>query len=304
MLGKALRKELRDLDIHIYCYSDSFDWVNIERIKNQFKAAADAFFASIVPTDEWEVYWVAGAGSMGSNQSDLENEVFALDILLTLLGERLSACRAKGVIGFASSAGALYSGCTDFEVTEASIASSSIDYAKIKIMQEQMLENFASSNNEVKVLIARFSTLYGPGQALGKRQGLISHIARCALKHQIIEIFVPFDTSRDYLFIDDAARDFAASIKQLHEQDNRIMIKIIAAERSITIAEVVSTFNRLLKKNLRIVCNRNNLSNLYASRVAYRSIMPRTAGYIHHRTTLLEGVATLLQSERVNYIKN
>ena len=55
-------------------------------------------------------------------------------------------------------------------------------------------------------MIGRFSNLYGPGQNLGKLQGLISRLALSAVTRQPINIFVPLDTIRDYVYVDDAAQ--------------------------------------------------------------------------------------------------
>jgi UDP-glucose 4-epimerase len=302
MLGTALIRELRRLGANVYQYREPFDWKNPERIRAQFVQAVKEFLAGFSSGDRWEIYWAAGMGSMGSGKADLGSETAALGSFIASLRDQLPACKAVGVIGFSSSAGALYASCTDFEITEASVVSAANDYARTKLSQEQMLESFVSAVDGVQLLIARFSTLFGPGQAFDKRQGLLSHIARCALKHQPVEIFVPLDTSRDYLFVDDAARDFIASSRALCDHGSRLLVKIISAERSVTISEIVSTFNRLIKKRLRIVCNRNNLSDVYAPRVAYRSIFPLIAGAEFNRHTLLEGAAVLLHAERMAYI--
>jgi UDP-glucose 4-epimerase len=302
MLGAAITRELHRQGVIVYRYAESFDWRDLDRLRLQFGQAVKEFLAGLSGDDDWDIYWAAGVGSMGSTRTDLEGETAALEILLALLREQLSGRGTLGSIGFASSAGALYAGCADFEITEASPVTAVSDYARTKLLQEQMLEEFVSGVEGVKLLVARFSTLFGPGQSFGKRQGLLSHIARCALRHQPVEIFVPLDTSRDYLFADDAACDFIESSRALRDHDGRSLVKIIAAERSVTISEIVSTFNRLIKKRLRLVCNRNSISNLYAPRVAYRSMSPLANRSGFQRHTLLEGAAVLLRAERMAYI--
>lgn len=304
MLGAAITRELGQQGIDVYRYPESFDWRNTDRIRAQFRLALAEFLDGLSSGDRWEIYWAAGVGAMGSSKADLDGETAALDALLFLLGERLRVNKAPGSIGFASSAGALYSACPDFEITESSAVTALTDYAKAKLAQEQLLHDFVSSVAGVGLLVARFSTLYGPGQSFGKQQGLLSHIARCALRHRPVEIFVPLDTSRDYLFTDDAACDFIGSLRALDDHDGTSRVKIIAAERSVTISEVVATFNRLIKKRVRIVCNRNSMSSLYAPRVSYRSIYPLHADSGFRRHTLLEGAAILLRTERAAYISD
>lgn len=302
MLGCAVTRELCREGVEVYRYSNPFDWKNQQRLRAQFEAAILEFMTGLTASDAWEIYWAAGVGSMGSSRADLDGETAALEGFLASLKQRLAASGVPGVLGFASSAGALYAGSPDFEITEETPVTVANDYAAAKLGQERLLEAFASRQSPARVLIARFSTLYGPGQAQGKRQGLLSHIARCALRHQPVEIFVPLDTSRDYLFIDDAASDFIGSSQALRAGDERFQVRIIAAERSVTISEIVATFNRLNKRRLRVVCNRNNLSALYAPRVAYRSVSPLAVGRDIRRHTLLEGAAALLRAERMAYI--
>ena len=164
-----------------------------------------------------------------------------------------------------------------------------------------MLISFLLETSNVNLLVARFSTLYGPGQSTGKQQGLLSHIATCALKHQPVEIFVPLDTMRDYMFSDDAALAFINSLRVLSIDECKYRIKIIASERSATIAEIISTFNRLLQKRVLLVFNRTNLSALYTPRVSYRSIYP-IKNY-SKPYSLIEGIASLLLFERRVYFQ-
>lgn len=302
MLGGAVTRELcRDV-VQVYRYREPFDWRNPHLVRVQFEQAISEFLSGLMVGDSWEIYWAAGAGSMGSRCADLNGETDAFEFFLELLKKLIVQKGNIGVLGFASSAGALYAGSSDFEITEETPVSVINDYAAAKLEQEQLLRDFAFSQDKVTVLIARFSTLYGPGQAQGKRQGLLSHIARCALRHQPVEIFVPLDTSRDYLFIEDAACDFVGSAQALRARNERFQVRIVAAERSVTISEIVATFNRLNKRRLRVVCSRNNLSVLYAPRVAYRSVSPLTADREIRRHTLLEGAAAVLRAERMAYI--
>jgi UDP-glucose 4-epimerase len=301
MLGRALTRSLCDSTLEIYRYGDSFEWANPNNLTKQFEDAITEFFLELKKDDSWQIYWVGGVGSMGSSVNDLEVETATLENFLTLLRQAIDLSCIKGVFAFASSAGALYAGNTDFEVTESSPLAINNDYGFAKITQEKILQNLVSNQNVISVLIARFSTLYGPGQAYGKRQGLLSHIARCALRNQPVEIFVPLDTSRDYLFIDDAANKLISTVRALEASDKLFIIKIMAAEHSVTISEIIATFNRLNKKPLRVIHNRNKLSSLYAPRLAYRSVVMPNINLCFGQHTLLEGVSRLLQDERMLY---
>lgn len=301
MLGSAIQKQLEIQNVAVYRYQERFDWKNIERLGIQFRLALTEFASRLTSkNDRWEIYWAAGVGAMKSNSADLYNETVALENFLAFLKKKLIPLNYRGLIGFASSAGALYSSCSDYKITELSNVTPQTDYAKAKVTQEQMLISFLLETSNINLLVARFSTLYGPGQSTGKQQGLLSHIARCALKHQPVEIFVPLDTMRDYMFSDDAAIAFINSIRDLSIDECKYRIKIISSEQSVTIAEIISTFNRIMQKRMLLIFNRNNLSNLYVSRVCYRSIYSAKDRVKQH--SLLEGVAKLISIERREYI--
>jgi len=300
MLGGAISRGLQRQNVALFQPSEPFCWAELGRLRRQFHEAISAFISALAQGDQWEIYWAAGIGYMGSAKSILDRDVDVLRLFLIELRASLSDISNSGRFGFASSAGALYSGCKDFAITEASAVAPTTDYAYAKLSQEGELRAFALSSPFVSVLIARFSTLYGPGQSSGKPQGLLTHIARSILRQKPVEIFVPLDTSRDYLLSDDAANAFTSSLRTLSGPTGRIVMKIIASEQSVSISEILSLFRQLTKKPVRVYCNRNDMSGLYASRVSFRSMYPENRLSAH---TLLEGVSILFSAERMNYIK-
>jgi UDP-glucose 4-epimerase len=305
MLGSAINRQLEIQGIAVYRYSEKFDWTNIERLRIQFRIALEEFTDRLSSKDQWEIYWAAGVGAMNSKADELRSETLALEELLRLLQQKLLLLKFPGLVGFASSAGAFYSSCDDFKITELSSVTAQTDYAKAKLAQEHMLIRFLSKVNGVRLLLARFSTLYGPGQSFGKQQGLLSHIARCALRQQPIEIFVPLDTLRDYMFSDDAAINFIRSLRLLCIDNCKYRIEIIASEQSITISHIISTFSKLIQKHLRLIFSRNHLTNLYAARISYQSIYRHNADNSQRRQyTLAEGINSVLMAERIDYLNS
>lgn len=302
MLGSAISRRLERQDVNVYRYSKPFNWTNIENLCDQFCCALGEFSNRLTSQDKWEIYWACGIGAMGSSARDLQSDTIALEKFLLLLQEKLTILDIPGFIGFASSAGALYSYCKDFEITELSTVTSQTEYALAKLAQEQILQGFSLSAPKVTILVARFLTLYGPGQSPGKNQGLLSHIARSAIGNKSIEIFVPLDTLRDYMFSDDAALAFIHSLRVLLTYNCNYRVKIIASEQSITISQIISTFSRLMQKRVRFILNRNHLSNLYPSRICYRSIYSEHNDSALSQHTLTEGIGILLSAERAAYL--
>ncbi len=303
MLGSAIKRQLcTQQNIKVYKPTTQLNWTNPKILNTQLDSLLSEFMNNISPQDQWEIYWAAGIGAMGSNQNILESETVALDEFLKLLNKKQTVFCVPGFLGFASSAGALYSSNSDFYINEHSKLNIQTDYAKSKLAQEQLLYKFASNNPCVKILIARFSTIYGPGQSFHKRQGLLTHIARSTLKKEPVEIFVPLDTLRDYIFSDDAADIFIKTLRQLSDDISNYKIRIISSEQSVTISEIIATFHFLTKKRVLLTHKRNNLSNLYPEKICYKSIYP--IKYSSNRYSLLEGISKILSSERKVLLEN
>jgi UDP-glucose 4-epimerase len=105
----------------------------------------------------------------------------------------------------ASSAGGIYAGAPEVPLTERSPARPLSAYGEAKLRQEQALAHWAEGRPEVSTLVARIANLYGPGQRADKPQGLISQMSRCLIHRRPVHIYVPLDTVRDFVFVEDAA---------------------------------------------------------------------------------------------------
>lgn len=299
LLGSALLRELDHTGDRLFVPAERFRWGDEANLEIQFEKAAREF-ATLVGNDKsWQIFWAAGIGTMGSSRADLEPETRALSKLLGLLESEPNLISAESRFVLASSAGAIYANSKDEVVSEKSAISPTTVYAEAKLEQESLVSAFALDSGSVTALVARISTLYGPGQATGKQQGLLAHIARCILKHEAIHIYVPLDTIRDYISADDAARSMIATLKQLDGKPG-VFTKIIASEKPATIAEIISIFKRISRRNPRIVTSANRLSGVYTRRMVFRSNFAK----IHrqtNRTSLHIGIAQVMAAERSAY---
>lgn len=296
LLGAAVCRQLRRQGTALYSFAERLRWCDEATVAVQLAAAVRAFAERTAGEDRWEVYWAAGVGTMGSSTSDLAPETRTLQSLLRLI-ESTPVLRAKpGALAIASSAGAIYAGSSDEIITEGTTQVPTTPYAYEKLKQEEVVRTFVLACEPANALIARISTIYGPGQATGKQQGLLAHIARCIVRNQPIQIFVPFDTIRDYIAVDDAAEVMIAALRASSGQ-SRIQTKIVAAERPATIAEIVSIFKRVTRRAPRIVTSASKLSGLYSRRVQFKSVtLPECAP--RSKTSLLVGIAQLMAAER------
>lgn len=301
LLGQALVRFLRKNGAEVFVPPERLRWGDSSIVETQLRTFIESFACCISASDEWEIYWAAGVGTMNSKPDSLAVETEALGNFLRLLSGQSRLFRVGGSLGFASSAGAIYAAALDELITENSMAAPTTPYAYAKLEQEELIRTFTLSNRSVRTLIARISTLYGAGQSPEKQQGLLTHIARSILTQKAIQIYVPFDTIRDYINADDAASAFVHAVRA-SAVEGGVVIKIIASEKPTTIAEIISVFKRVSRRKPRVVTSASKLGAVYSRRVQYRSLVlrPEIAG---PSTSLLVGIALLFNAERENFVR-
>lgn len=302
LLGAALCRALRRNGTELFCPAERFCWEGGPELASQIAAAVQAFSSQVEAADRWEIYWAAGVGTMSSAQDALVPETRTLALVLQLLEADLRLMAADGAMAFTSSAGAIYAGSWDAIITENTVPTPTTAYAREKLRQEDLVSSFALARSRTTALIARISTVYGPGQAAGKQQGLLTHIARRILRNQPIQIYVPYDTIRDYIAADDAATAMVSALCKTSGKP-RVLIKIIASEHPATIAEIISIFKRIARRPPRIVTSASGLSGLYSRRVQFHSIaLPECAR--QPTKSLPLGIAQLMMAERAAFVQS
>ncbi len=310
LLGAALCRTLQGAGTALFAPAQRFAWHDAAVLGQQIGAAVAAFSADLGNADRWEVYWAAGVGTMSSPAEALTAETAALETLLRGLEADARLMARAGTVSLASSAGAIYAGSLDELITEHSAPAPTTAYAAEKTRQEEIVRGFSARHAHVTVLIARISTLYGAGQADGKKQGLLGHLARSIVRNQPVQIYVPYDTIRDYIDADDAAGVMVAATRATHANGgaaqsgaaDRCFTKIVASGSPTTIAEIVSIFKRLARRAPRIVRSANRMSALYARRIQFGSVVfPECAGLPAKQ--LAVGIGQLMAGERRAFVR-
>jgi UDP-glucose 4-epimerase len=302
LLGSALVRALQRDHTVLFQPAARFEWCQPAIVSGQLQAAALAFSERVAHYDRWTVFWSAGVGSMASRPEELIAEQVLLRSLLDALRDNAALKQVRGTIVFASSAGALYGGAHAACYTESSDIFPATAYALHKLEQEQLIHAYIAQEPKVSALILRYSTLYGIGQARNKPQGLITQIARKIVANEPANIFVPLDTIRDYLHVDDAAQLSLATLANAQHFPGRVTLKIVAAERATSIAELIGVFRRISGRIPRIVTSANGLSSRYTRCAQYRSEEP--AGKPHRPgRPLLIGIHQVLEAERANKVR-
>jgi UDP-glucose 4-epimerase len=148
-----------------------------------------------------------------------------------------------GKVFFASSAGGVYAGVLNEVIDEDSQPKPIATYGFGKLAHEEIFIN-NSKQLQINCLIGRITNLYGPGQDMTKSQGLISQLCRSNLTKKPLNIFVPLQTARNYLYVDDAA----AMIAEFMQHDDELCIKIFASPQSTTVATLIRTSYEVFKR--------------------------------------------------------
>lgn len=298
LLGSALVGALhRQGGVALHAVEQGLAWGQNELLAVQWDREVAAFARAAGRADRWLLVWAAGVSSMSSDEASLELESRALDLLLERLAAEPVLRGAPGCLVLASSAGAIYGQSREDCISEASDAAPGTGYAAHKLKQEMKLRRVIESQPGWTALLARYSTLYGPGQSRDKAQGLISQVARRIVANDVVHIYVPLDTIRDYIFVDDAASRTLATLHDLRGRRGEVIMKIIAAEQPTSIAQLLGVFRRVSRRPVRLVTSVNNLSPLYLRCIRFRSEEP--AGQPHRNgRTLHTGIHQVLEAER------
>jgi UDP-glucose 4-epimerase len=199
--------------------------------------------------DDWSVIWAAGRAVVGSTADKCAAETRILSHLLTRLRDSRPA--GRGAFFFSSSAGGLYAGSTAPPFSESTTPRPLSPYGEMKLAQEEILRR--TLEDRVPLVIGRFSNLAGPGQNLLKQQGLVSQLCRAAVARQSLNVFVPMETLRDYLYVDDGAAMVRTLVENaVHNQPPTPVLRNISSQRPVTVCTVLRTVQQVAHRTVRI----------------------------------------------------
>ncbi len=270
-------------------------WHAPEAAATQLALAAGHFAAAVKEGahDSWTVLWAAGAGVVGTTAAELQKETVTLSRFLHSV-EASDLCARPGRFFLASSAGGVYGGARVLPITEQTATAPISDYGLAKLAQEQLVVNWSQRHEGVRALIGRVSNVYGPGQRLDKPQGFLSQICRSAVLRQPVHVFVPLDTIRDFIYVDDCAQSILSALRLTMAEQNapRLRIKIFAREEAVSLGYVLSLHARILKRPAQVISARRPGSQAQqALGLKFRSIVLPTG---LAPTGLMDGLARLM----------
>lgn len=207
--------------------------------------------------EPWRIIWAAGAATTATPRDDAWREYNALEAFLVSLRGALP--QGKGSFFLASSAGGVYAGSESPPFSDTSSTHPLSAYGELKLAQELLAREIL--NGLVPTTIGRISNLYGPGQNLFKLQGLISRLALTAITKDPISIFVPLNTLRDYIYVDDAAR-VALSWIEKSERDHEPVARsvIIGSGEPTSVAALIHLTESVARTKIPLALGTHHIS--------------------------------------------
>lgn len=274
LLGSATEEALARRE-RVWVPHRAVPWSDQAGAAGALRAAVRDFLRA-AGTRPWRVLWCAGAGVTGTTREELDDELAILRAALEEL-EKGSRTAGPGTFFFASSAGGVYAGVRGSPFDERSPVAALAPYGEAKLAAEQMVIAWARRSG-VPALVGRIANLYGPGQDLGKSQGLVSHLCRAQLAAQPLTVFVPLDTMRDYLFAPDCGALVADAMARLDEEvaaggTTPVVTKILASQRSVTVGALIAEIRRVNRRAPRIVLGASPVSAYQARDLRFRSVV-------------------------------
>ena len=244
LIGNSIVDSLKRSNQTVFSNS-RIDWGNKEIVAEQIRDSVSGFFDT-TNDENWVIFWFAGKGGFSVPQEQFDFDEGNFRCLLETVEEHL---KHPGLVVLSSSAGALYSSNSDLRFDETSSIDPNSSYGKMKMRQEEALSAF-SSRTGCPSLVTRISTVYGPGSDFKNGYGLINHLCLADITRTPLEVFVPLETSRNYIYSADAGEMVVRFALSYRNGENKMQIRNVVAPSSASIAEIVSTCSKIFKRKV------------------------------------------------------
>lgn len=236
LFGSALTRYANSRGASLH-NSDGIPWTDPQAARERLSQSARRFLIEVRSRNEpWGVAWAAGRITTSSSEDEarVELSLFSdfIDDLTTQAAEITPI--TKGSFLLSSSAGGVYGGSNTPPFDSFSAPAPVGPYGSTKRAQETILETEVAEY--FNVTIARLANLYGPGQNVNKLQGLVSRLAMSAITRKPTTMFVPLDTLRDYIYVDDAAE---IAYHWMMTADSTSQVRIVASGNPTSLGRII-----------------------------------------------------------------
>ena len=277
LLGSSVDKALSGRG-SVYRNTSVLNWNSKSILSDQIELAVDEFSQSS-GSDDWSIYWCAGAGTVQSSEELFEHEIATIKQMLFCTKRSFGQRISNGTLFFASSIGGMYSGSSHHPIDYQTEPVPTGLYGRQKQRIENLFSAFSSENN-CRLLIGRIANLYGPNQNLAKNQGLISSICKAKILQQPVNIYSELDTVRNFNYADDAGWQIVQQVEALVTQlTDRRIIRLVASRHNYSISAILKEIENVFGEPVCYSLRRNPDPNMYPRNLSVR---------IHKDVTQLE----------------
>jgi UDP-glucose 4-epimerase len=194
----------------------------------------------------WAIVWAAGAATTATSPPACAGELAAFELWATVIGRTLSH-HGGGIFFLTSSAGGVYAGSEGAPFDSRTDPAPLGDYGKLKLEQERLARHLLGDH--MTVIVGRVANLYGPGQDTSKLQGLISRLCLASITRETLTMFVPLDTLRDFIYVDDAA---ALALHWIDTETPEFRVRVIASGMPTSLGHVIAVTNDVVRRPIPI----------------------------------------------------
>ncbi len=215
-------------------------------------AAEARRFAQARAGRPWVLAWCAGAGVVATGEEALAAEARVFTATVDRVGQGL-ADDEDGVVFLASSAGGLYAGSEGAPFGEDTEPRPLVAYGRVKLAMERHLAGLVE-DTALRAVVGRLANVYGPGQRLGKPQGLLSQLCLADATGSPLPVFVSMDTVRDYVHAADVGAMVHRSVELARrEPPGSLTVKVLASGAPVTVGHLVGEARRVFHRPLRTI---------------------------------------------------
>jgi UDP-glucose 4-epimerase len=249
LLGGAVSRGVSKRDDWSRFETARLPWGDPDAIGVATRDILRALIAATPAGDRWAIVWAAGAAVTSAPQEVLDAELRDFEAVMATIGHEVEP-GAPGALFVASSAGGLYGGSIGLPFTEATVPVPISPYGHFKLRIEDIATRLGEQTG-LPVLIGRVTNLYGPGQRLDKMQGLISQLALSFYTRKPIRIYVPLETTRNYIYVDDCAALVLRSLDRLADEADGhglTIVKILGSRQNVSISSLLGQLRGIGKR--------------------------------------------------------
>ena len=244
LLGSALLDCLDSTDARVIGRGLNFPWSSPHALRARFDDIITSFLREESESPKY-IYWAAGVSNLRSGSEAVWADAKCFGTLLETIDDATKTLRAGAslTICFSSSAGGVYGNSGRPPFLEDSDPNPWSHYGESKLELEQRLLNWSSTRG-IRCVIARITSLYGERQKMSKSQGFLSRLLSNVAHRRPTRVFVPLQTTRNYIYVRDAARlmvRHACSPFEAHRVAN------ICSSYDSTLSSVIQTVKNVTK---------------------------------------------------------